>query len=64
MADYVDPKRYSEGAERGRLKAISYFEQVAQLAPETKFAEYADQVLPALRKQQIQNTYKFFCVYD
>jgi hypothetical protein len=64
MADYVDPKRYNEGAEQARLKAISYFEKVVQLAPETKFAEYAHQILPALRNQQIQNTYKFFCVYD
>ena len=64
MADYVDPKRYNEGAEQSRLKAISYFEQVVQLAPETKFAEYTHQILSALRKQQIQNTYKFFCVYD
>jgi len=30
----------------------------------TKFAEYAHQILPALREQQIQTTYKFFCVYD
>ncbi len=64
MADYVDPKRYTEGAEQARLKAISYFEQVVQLAAETKFAEYAHQIIPALRKQQIQNTYKFFCVND
>ena len=64
MADYVDPKRYNEGAEQARLKAISDFEQVVQLSPETKFAEYAHQILPPLREQQIQNTYKFFCVYD
>ena len=64
MADYVDPKRYNEGAEQARLKAISYFEQVVQLAAETKFAEYAHQILPALRAKQIQDTYKFFCVYD
>jgi hypothetical protein len=64
MADYVDPKRYNEGDEQARLKAISYFEQVEQLAPETKFAEYAPQILPALRQQQIQTTYKFVCVYD
>jgi hypothetical protein len=64
MADYVDPKRYNEGAEQSRLKAIRYFEEVAQLAPETKFAEYARQILPALRAKQIQDTYKFFCVYD
>jgi hypothetical protein len=63
-SDYVDPKRYHEGAEQARLKAIGYFEQVAQLAPETKFAEYAHLILPALRNQQIQTTYKFFCVYD
>ena len=64
MADYVDPKRYKEGAEQARLKAISYFEQVVQLAPETKFAEYAHQILPSLRAKQIQDTYKFFCVND
>ena len=64
MADYADPKRYNEGAQQARLKAIGYFEQVAQLAPETKFAEYAHLILPALRNQQIQTAYKFFCVYD
>ncbi len=64
MADYVDPKRYNEGAEQARLKAISDFEQVVQLSPETKFAEYSHQILPPLREHQIQNTYKFFCVYD
>ncbi len=30
MADYVDPKRYDEGAEQARLKAISYFEKVVR----------------------------------
>jgi len=64
MADYVDPKRYNEGAEQARLKAISYFEQLVQLASETKLAEYAHQILPALREQKIQTAYKFFCVYD
>jgi len=64
MADYVDPKRYNEGAEQARLKAISYFEQVVRLAAGTKFAEYAHQILPPLRAKQIQNSYKFFCVYD
>jgi hypothetical protein len=64
MGDYVDPKRYSEGAEEARLKAITDFEQVVQFSPETKFAEYAHQILPPLREQQTQNTYKFFCVYD
>jgi hypothetical protein len=64
MAEYVDSKRYNEGAEPSRLKAISYFEQVVQLAPETKFAEYAHQILPPLREQQTQTSYKFFCVYD
>jgi hypothetical protein len=64
MADYVDPKRYNEGAEQARLKAVSYFEQVARLAAGAKCAEYAHQILPALRAKQIQNSYKFFCVYD
>ena len=64
MADYVDPKRYNEGAEQARLKAISYVEQVVRLAAGTKFAEYAHQILPPLRAKQIQNSYKFFCVYD
>ena len=64
MSDYVDPKQYHEGAEEARLKAIGYFEQGLQLAPQTKLAEYARQILPALRAQQVQDGYKFFCVYD
>ncbi len=64
MADYVDPKKYQEGAEQARLQAIGYFEQILRLAPETKLAEYARQVLPALREEQVQDDYKFFCVYD
>ncbi len=64
MSDYVYPKQYHQGAEQARLKAIGYFEQVLQLVPETKLAEYARQILPALRAQQVQDGYKFFCVYD
>lgn len=64
MSDYVDPKRYHEGADQARVKAIGYFEQVLQLAPETKLAEYARHVLLALREQQVQDGYRFFCVYD
>ncbi len=64
MGDYVDPKRYNDGAEPARVKAIGYFEQVEEGAPDTKFAEYARQILPALGEHKIQNNYKFFCVYD
>ena len=37
MADYVDPKQYREGAQQARASTIRDFEQVVQLAPETKF---------------------------
>jgi hypothetical protein len=63
-SDYVDPKRYHEGAEQARLKAIGYFEHVVQLAPETKLAEYARQILAGLREKQVMEGYKFFCIYD
>lgn len=65
MEDYVDPSTYVEGSEAARLKAIDDFEQVQQLAPGTPLAEYAQQVLPALREQQTTTDgYRFFCVYD
>jgi hypothetical protein len=38
MGDYVDPKRYNEDAVPARVKAIGYFEQVEEGAPDTKFA--------------------------
>jgi len=64
MADYVDPKLYREGSEPARLKAMGYFEEVARLDPDTKFGEYARQILPALGQRQVQTNYRFFCVYD
>ena len=65
MEDYVDSSQYAEGSEAARLKAIDDFEQVQQLAPGTPLAEYAQQVLPALREQQTTTDgYRFFCVYD
>jgi hypothetical protein len=64
MSAYVDPKKFHEGAEEARIKAIGYFEQVLQLAPGTKLSEFAQQVLPPLREQQVLDNYRFFCVYD
>lgn len=64
MSDYVDAKEYQNGAEEARIKAIGYFEQVVQLAPETKLGEYARQVLPALRQREALDTYRFYCIYD
>ncbi len=64
MSDYVDAKQYQNGAEDARIKAIGYFEQVVQLAPETKLGEYARQVLPALRERKAFDTYRFYCIYD
>jgi hypothetical protein len=64
MSAYVDPNKFQEGAEEARIKAIGYFEQVPQLAPGTKLSEFAQQVLPPLRKQQVLDNYRFFCVYD
>jgi hypothetical protein len=64
MSDYVDAKQYQNGAEDARIKAIAYFEQVVQLAPETKLGEYARQVLPALREREALDTYRFYCIYD
>jgi hypothetical protein len=64
MSGYVDPKHFQEGAEEARIKAIGYFEEVLQLAPGTKLSEFAQQVLPPLRKKQVLDNYRFFCVYD
>jgi hypothetical protein len=64
MSAYVEPKQFQEGAEAARIKAIRYFEQVLQLAPGTKFSEFAQQVLSPLREQQALDNYRFFCVYD
>lgn len=63
-SDYVDPKQYEKGAEDARIRAVGYFEQVAQLPPETKLGEYARQVVSALRDREALDTYRFYCVYD
>jgi hypothetical protein len=64
MSDYVDPKEFQEGAEEARVKAISYFEKVVQLAPGTSLSRYSLEVLPPLREKQILDNYRFYCVYD
>jgi hypothetical protein len=64
MSDYVDPKRYEEGAEEARIKAIAYFEEVLQLTPETGVSRFALEVLPPLRDKQVLDNYRFYCVYD
>jgi hypothetical protein len=66
MGDYVDPKLYTEGSEQARLKAVSSFEQVQQLAGGTPLDKYAHQILPALREQRPIGVdgYRFFCIYD
>jgi hypothetical protein len=52
MSDYVDPKRFQEGAEAARMKAIACFEEVLQLVPGTEMSRFAGQVLPPLRDHQ------------
>jgi len=64
MSDYVASKRFQEGAEAARMKAIADFEEVLQLAPGTGLSKFADQVLPPLRDRQILDNYRFLCVYD
>ena len=64
MSDYLDPKRFQEGAEAARMKAIACFEEVLQLVPGTEMSRFAGQVLPPLRDHQILDNYRFFCVYD
>jgi len=64
MFDYVNPKDFQEGAEEARVKAISYFEEVVRLAPETSLSRFALEVLPPLREKQILDNYRFYCVYD
>ena len=64
MSAYVDRKQFEEGAEAARIKAIGYFEEVAQLAPGTGLSSYALEVVPPLREKQILDNYRFFCVYD
>jgi hypothetical protein len=53
MADYVDPKLCKEGSEQARLKAIGSFEHILKLSPRTLPGEYARQILPTLRQQQV-----------
>jgi hypothetical protein len=64
MSDYVDPKKFQEGAEAARMKAIGHFEEVLQLAPGTNFSRFALELLPPLRDKQILDNYRFYCVYD
>jgi hypothetical protein len=64
MSAYVDRKQFEEGAEAARIKAISSFEEVLQLAPGTGFSKFALEVLPPLRDRQILDNHRFYCVYD
>ncbi len=67
LAGYADPKEYQEGAEAVRLKAIVYYKQVVQAAPETRFEEFAHERIGLLRNKQWTLTdgwAKFFCIYD
>lgn len=64
MSDYIDRKQFEEGAEAARVKAISSFEEVLQLAPGAGFSRFALEILPALRDRQILDNYRFYCVYD
>jgi len=40
MSDYVDPKRFQEGAEAARMKAIASFEEVLLLVPGTEMSRF------------------------
>jgi hypothetical protein len=67
LAGYVDAKEFQEGAENARLKAINYYERLAQVVAETKFREYASERIAFLRQKQwtlADGWAKFFCVYD
>ena len=64
MSDYVDSKRFAEGAEAARMNAIAYFDEVLQLAPDSGSGKYALQVLPTLRDRQALDNYRFLCIYD
>jgi hypothetical protein len=64
LEDYVDPKQYQEGADEARTKAISYFEQVQQAAPQTELASYATEMISALKQKLPIKEYRFFCIYD
>jgi len=60
--NYVpDHRKYQDGAEAARQRAIEYYEQVLRQAPETDLSAYAMRHLPRLKLQVDTNQRRFHC---
>ena len=59
-----DPAVYREGAEEARVKAIAYYERVAEVAPKSAPAVEAGSRLPRLRRGIDTHQRRYQCVYE
>jgi hypothetical protein len=59
----VHPANYSEGAEAARQKAIVYYEQFLQTAPQSDYATYARRMLPRLKLGIDTGQRRFYCSF-
>jgi hypothetical protein len=62
--DYVEAAKYRDGAEAAKRKAISIYEQIANLAPDSPEAAYARRRLPRLKLGIDTAQRAFYCIYD
>ena len=62
--DYANPGDYQQGSAEARQKAIEAYEQLAQFAPQSDEAAYAQRHLPLLKQGEDTNQRRFFCIYD
>jgi hypothetical protein len=62
--DYVEAAKYREGAVAAQRKAVSIYEQIAKLAPDSPEAAYARRRLPRLKLGIDTAQRAFYCIYD
>ena len=63
-SENVVAQQYQEGAEAARQKAIGYYEQLLQIAPQSDHAAYARRVLPRLKLGIDTGQRRFYCFYE
>jgi hypothetical protein len=62
-SESVDSQKYQQGAEEARQKAITFYERLLQIAPQSDHATYARRVLPRLKLAIDTGQRRFYCFY-
>lgn len=62
-SESVDSQKYQQGAEEARQKAITFYERLLQIAPQSDHATYARRLLPRLKLGIDTGQRRFYCFY-